>query len=418
MSFALELKNVRAGYHDKPIFEDISFTVAAGEMTAILGPNGAGKTTLLRTLTGLLPPVGGEIRLFGEKLNRLPAAVRARLVGVVPQDLDTPMAFTVREMVMIGRTAALSRWSRPTAEDFKIIERSMVYTDVIDLQERPFSELSGGERQRAVIAMALAQQPKMLLMDEPTSHLDMNHGLEVMQIVERLNREQGLTVLMVSHDLNLAAAFCRRVLLIENGRLLADGPPATVLTEPILQQAYQCEVRVQNNPVSGSVVVTPVPRAWHDTTGAGRRIHVIAGGGAGEPILRALYLAGYTVTCGVLNQRDTDSDVATALGIECALEKPFSPISTAAMESGRALVQRAAMLVVSSVPFGPGNVINLELAEQAQAKGCPVFIRDDIESRDYTPDRQARSRTATLLTHGAQPWHDITDLMEKVRQCP
>ena len=410
MSGAIEIDRVTAGYGETPIIRDLSFVVQPGEITAVIGPNGAGKTTLLRSITGLIEPFRGAIRLFGEDLARLPAGRRARLVGVVPQTMETPMAFTVAEIVMMGRTTVISRWRQPSAEDRHMVERAMVYTDVADMKNRPFSDLSGGEKQRAIIAMVLAQEPKLILMDEATSHLDINHRLEVMQIVERLNREQGTTVLIVSHDLNLSAEFCRRLLLLDHGAVVADGSPAEVMTEDLLSRVYHCDVRVQRNPANGSVSVVPAPRLTPGCSGRGIRVHVVAGGGCGEDILRRLSLNEYAISCGVLNQGDSDADVAEALGIETALEKPFSPIGHAALEAARQMVSRADAVIVCGVPFGPGNVVNLDLAEQALKAKKRVFVMEGIRDRDYTPNRDAARKSAALLAAGATPWRTITDL--------
>jgi iron complex transport system ATP-binding protein len=407
---ALELKHVTAGYRHAPVIRDVSFALPQGCIAALIGPNGAGKTTLLRAITGLLPPLAGSLQLFGTDVSRLSPAERARLVGVVPQDMEVPMAFTVGEIVMMGRTAAIRPWHAPSAEDRRMVERAMAYTDVIDLKDRRFTEMSGGERQRAVIAMVLAQQPRIILMDEPTSHLDMNHRMEVMQIVERMNREQGVTVLIVSHDLNLAAEFCSRLLLVDGGTLAADGTPQEVLTEDQLRRVYHCDVRVQVSPASGAVLVLPAPRPAATHTGRGIHIHVIAGGGCGEEILRRLLLQDYTLTCGVVNEGDSDAIAAAAMGIPAALEKPFSPMGAAALAQARTMVARCDAVVVSAVPFGPGNCANLELAGDARRLNKPVFLMDGIATRDYTPTRAAAALAARLAADGAQTCRDVAHL--------
>ena len=413
MQYALDLVNVSAGYRPgATVLCDLTLAIAQGEMVAVLGPNGAGKSTLLRVLTGLVPAASGEVRLLGKDLRSLPATQRARLVAVVPQELDTPMPFTVVEMVAMGRTAALSRWSRLTKQDHAVIERAMVYTDVIDLRNRPFQELSGGEKQRTAVALALAQEPQIILMDEPTSHLDINHRLEVMQIVERLNAEQNLTALMTSHDLNLAAEFFRRLVVLDRGRLVADGKPAEVLREDLLREVYQCEMRVQADDYTGGVIVTPARRLAPRAHGGGLRLHLVAGGGCGEELMRRLSLAGCAISCGVLNQQDTDAQAAEALGCEVALEKPFSPISAEALARGKALARKTQALVVCEIPFGPGNLANLELAEQALADGMPVYFNvRNLSQRDFTPRREALPRAEALLTRGARPWQHAGELV-------
>lgn len=257
---ALELNNVTAGYAETIILHALSLSIQQGELVGILGPNGAGKTTLLRCVTGLCPRTSGSVSIFGTPLDTLSPRDRARLVAVVPQSVETPMPFTVAEMVMMGRTSLLSPWGAPTTADRDAIDRAMAYADLSDLRDRPITALSAGERQRTLVAMALAQEPKMILLDEATSHLDINHRLDILHILARLNQESGVTVVMISHDLNMTADFCSRVVLMEQGRIAADGAPNDVMTEEKLSAIYRCQVRVTREPVTGSVVVVPVMR--------------------------------------------------------------------------------------------------------------------------------------------------------------
>ncbi len=258
--FAIQLRGVHAGYGARPVLNGIDWDLDEGGMAALLGPNGAGKSTLFRVITGLLPHRSGETLLFGRPVNGLPAAERARLVGVVPQELEIPMPFPVEDFVMMGRTARLNRWTGPSRQDRDAVERAMALTDVVELRNRPITELSGGERQRAVVAMALAQEPRLILLDEATSHLDINHRLDIMRIVQRLNREQGVSVLLTSHDLNLAASFCPQTLLMDHGKLEASGTPEAVLTEERLQHVYHCAIRVRRDSEDGAMAFFPVLR--------------------------------------------------------------------------------------------------------------------------------------------------------------
>jgi iron complex transport system ATP-binding protein len=406
MSAAVFCRNVSAAYRQASVLHDVSLELAEEQMAALLGPNGAGKSTLLRVLTGLQPVTAGTVELFGRDVRRISPAERARLVAVVPQEVSTPMAFSVAELVALGRTISRGRWAQLGAEDSQAIERAMAYTDTLELRERLFTELSGGEKQRAVIAMALAQEPRLLLLDEPTSHLDINHRLEVLQLLERLNREKGLAVLMTSHDLNLAAEFFPHLFLMNQGRIAAAGAAADVLNEELLEEVYRCKLSVRRD-VTGTVVVTPNRLA--PTAGRAGRVHVICGGGTGVEILRRLCLSGWTVSCGALNEGDTDAQAAQALGLEVALEKPFSPLGPAALKEAARLAALADVVVVSEVPFGTGNVKNLEVALRA---GKRVLLSTrEMERRDHTPGRQADALVKELLNKGAIPWQNAGDLM-------
>lgn len=411
---AIEFAGVSGGYRRVQVFKDVSFTIREGSMSAIIGPNGSGKTTLLRAATGLLKHVDGKVMLFGKDVRSMDAGKRATLIGVVPQDSFTPMAYSVEEIVTMGRTHAVSRWNGFSDEDRKIVERAMIYTDVAEMRSRPFPELSGGERQRVIIAMVLAQQPRVILMDEATSHLDINHRLEIMQLIERLNREQGVTVLMVSHDLNMAAEFCERLLVVDHGKLVADGSPDKVLTEAMLRDVYHCGVKVERNPQSGSVMVVPSPRLVDSEELKGMRVHVVAGGGCGENVLRRLALCECDVSCGVLNDGDKDADVAEALDFKVILEKPFSPIGGDAFLEAEKSAVKAQALVVCGVPFGTGNVVNLELAERVHKQGVSVYLMSGINKRDFTPDKKATEIAERLLTAGAREWKSTADLFEMI----
>jgi iron complex transport system ATP-binding protein len=380
VSAAVELEGVSADYGAIPALRDLTLAVAEGGRTALLGPNGAGKSTVLRVLTGL-QPARGRVRLFGRDPRAIPAAERATLVAVVPQEVVVPMAFTVGQIVLMGRTATLGRWAGPTAADRRAAEEAMAYADVLELRDRLYDELSGGERQRAVLAMALAREPRLLLLDEPTAHLDLSHRLEILQRIERLNAERGVTVLMASHDLALAAGFFGQLALLDHGRVAACGPPGEVLREEILREVYHCELRVALD-ADGGWTVRPARRPGAARR-SGPRVHVVAGGGSGAEALRRLALEGLPVTVGVLNEGDSDAAAAAALGMEAALERPFSPLGAAALGRGRALAAAADAVVVCEVPFGPGNVANLDLAAGALARGAAVFVHDrDPDARD------------------------------------
>ncbi|MEI6085792.1 MAG: ABC transporter ATP-binding protein [Verrucomicrobiota bacterium] len=250
---AVVCQQVSAGYRDLPVLQEVSLTIAEGQMVALLGPNGAGKSTLLRVLTGLHPHTAGTVQLFDRDVRGIPAVERARLVAVVPQEVTTPMAFTVEELVALGRSLPRGRWGHVDPAE---VEPALQSTDLWELRDRLYTELSGGEKQRAIIAMALAQEPKLLLLDEPTAHLDINHRLEILQLLEKLNREQGLTVLMTSHDLNLAAEFFPQLVLMNQGRIVAAGTPSEVFQEARLAEVFHCQLLVRPGP-TGTITVTP-----------------------------------------------------------------------------------------------------------------------------------------------------------------
>ena len=255
----LSLSHVSFSYIDVPVLHDIDLAIERGEMVALLGPNGSGKTTLIKLLSGVLRPTEGEIHLDGSSLRRLKRREVAQRVAVVPQQFHMPFAFTLREVVLLGRTPFLKAFSNEEERDYKAVQRSMELIGVTELGQRFFNELSGGERQKGILAMALVQEPKLLLLDEPTAHLDINHQVEILDLVKGLNREQGITVIGAMHDLNLAALYFDRLILLKEGRILADGPPSDVLTEGTIKEVFAASVQVIQHPSMKAphILITP-----------------------------------------------------------------------------------------------------------------------------------------------------------------
>ena len=255
---AVRLQDVTAGYPSSPpVLHGFSLALRVGESLAVIGPNGAGKSTLLRVMTGLLKPAAGHVAIFGQPLAALTHAERAGLVAVVPQDLETAHPFTLFQMVMMSRMASKSRFAQPNEADRDAVFDALGQADLHDLHDHLFMRTSGGERQRAAIAMALAAEPKIILMDEPTSHLDMAHRSQLIVLLRRLHRERGITTLMIGHDLNLAAEHFPRVLLLDRGRVVADGPPAGVLTPALLEAVYHCPVATYPDPLNHALRIFP-----------------------------------------------------------------------------------------------------------------------------------------------------------------
>ena len=234
---------------------DVSFVIEPGEIFGVIGPNSAGKTTLLRLLTRVVAADRGEIRLAGRPIAPMAHAELARQVAVVPQDTPRPFPFTVEQLVLMGRYPHGPGRFFENDEDRALARTAMAATGVLDLADLPLEQLAGGERQRAMLARALAQQPQLLVLDEPTSHLDLRYQLQTAALLRQVNAEQGTTVLLVSHDLDLAAEVCDRLLLLEAGRIARIGPPQTVLQQDVLERVFRCPVAVDVNPTSGRPLV-------------------------------------------------------------------------------------------------------------------------------------------------------------------
>jgi len=249
---------------------DLSFEIASGEIVGVIGPNSSGKTTLIRLLTRVLDPATGEIRLEGAPVHRLAPTELARRVGVVPQGIMPQFPFSVGELVLMGRYPHGPGRYFESPYDHEVTRGAMAATGVLELAELPFDHLSGGERQRAVVARALAQEPRLLVLDEPTAHLDLRHQVEMAVLLRRLNQERGMTILLVSHDLNLAAEVCDRLLLLAGGRAAAIGAPEAVLDESLLASIFGCEVIVDKSETTRRPMVRLTWRIDPPGKGGGR----------------------------------------------------------------------------------------------------------------------------------------------------
>jgi len=249
---------VTFAYADAAVVDGIDLDVRAGERLAILGPNGAGKSTVLRLLAGTLTPDAGKVLLDGADLAALRGAERARRLAFVPQETRVAFDFTVLEIVLMGRSPRLGLLGIEGPRDLEIARRALAFTDAEALAERPLSHLSSGERQRVLLARALAQEPDTILLDEPTAFLDLGHQVRVHRLLADLNRDHGTTVVFVSHDLNLAARYADRIVLLAAGRVLTDGPPSRVLTPDAVRAAYGVEVRIVTDPSLASPTVVVV----------------------------------------------------------------------------------------------------------------------------------------------------------------
>ncbi len=256
----LRAENIDFSYYNGLVLKQVRLALRPGDLVGLIGPNGSGKTTLLKVLSGVLPPKRGEVYLEGANLRSLSRRQIAREIAVVPQELHVPFTFTAREIVGMGRTPHVRPWRGEGPADRAVVERVMAATQTVGLANRPFNELSGGEQQRVVIAMALAQEPRLLLLDEPTVHLDINHQVEILELLTRLNCEEGLTVLATMHDLNLAALYFDRLMMLNEGEIVAEGTPHEVLHEENIRTVFQANVRVQSHPTRHrpQIIVLPL----------------------------------------------------------------------------------------------------------------------------------------------------------------
>lgn len=261
MKKAVEIKSLSFSYTENEILKNLSFSISEGEFFVIIGPNGSGKTTLMKTIAGILKPKKGELRIFDRPLKDYTRKDLAKTIALVPQMGGLDFPFTVTELVLMGRSPHLSMLGFEQEKDLEIADKAMTLTGVDHLAHRKIDQLSGGECQRVFIARAICQEPKIILLDEPTASLDIAHQVKVMDLMEKLKKEIGFTVIVVSHDVNLAAMYSDRLLLLKAGEIVGLGKPGSVLTFQSLEEVYNCKLLVDESPVGKFPRVTLVPRS-------------------------------------------------------------------------------------------------------------------------------------------------------------
>jgi iron complex transport system ATP-binding protein len=442
----LEVNGVTFGYEHVPLLYDVQLQVSKGEMVGLLGPNGSGKTTLLRLVSGVLLPQQGKIVLDGRNLHDWGRRGIARNIAVVPQELHVPFAFTVEQMVSLGRTPYINWLGSRSNNDDNIVQDAMSATDAIPLARRIFNELSGGERQRVMVAMALAQQPKLLLLDEPTAHLDIKYQIEMLELVQRLNRERGMTVIAALHDLNLAARYFPRLVLFQRG-VVADAGPAQVLEPHLLKRVYGIDVQVGILRGAEHLSVLPPGVGVLEDKSEQEpqsKVFVMAGGGSGERLMRALADAHIPFIAGALNIGDSDHTLALRLANEVITEQPYSPISPETLEHIHTSLSNTKLLIVCPMPIGSGNLALLQEAYTAAQYGIEVLLlapalatsstnseeqfvsdntctsdelllKSEIANRDYT-NGEGTKLVCDLLQAGATVVQSVAEAVEEAKK--
>lgn len=259
MKEILKVSDVNYSYNGKKALDNIGFNIESGNFIGIIGPNGAGKSTLLKVLSSALKPDRGTVLLNGIPLSNMKSRDIASCIAFVPEETIVNFCFTCREIVLMGRTPYINRFSWEKDEDYMIAEEAMKMTDTIEFKSRDINSLSSGEKQRVIIARALAQKPDVLLLDEPTSHLDINHQKEIFDLLMKLNRDSNLTIVTVMHDINLASIYCENLILLDSGKVFMEGKPSELITEENIKSIYGTEVRISRDVKTGIPGITIIP---------------------------------------------------------------------------------------------------------------------------------------------------------------
>jgi iron complex transport system ATP-binding protein len=363
MKAVLSTEKLDAGYDKKTVVKNLDLRALRGQTICLIGPNGAGKTTVLRTLAGILAPVKGAVYIGQEDISRIKSSDKARRLAVVLTEKLGVNMTSAREIAAMGRAPYTDFLGRLSPEDHRIVDEALMTVGALDLAERNFNSLSDGEKQKVLIARALAQQPELVILDEPTSHLDIKHKIEVIQILNRLSRERGLTVIMALHDIDMAVKNSQIILMIKNGAVLAQGKPEDIIAEGIIRDLYDIE-GANFDAVTGAMEICNEKPP---------EVFVAAGAGTGPSVYRMLSRMEYGIATGILQQNDIDYRVAASMGLTVVSEPPFEPIGDGAVERARRKMEKAKFIVDCGFPLGKLNQLNCTLLGEAIARGTLVF---------------------------------------------
>lgn len=392
---SLEAHSLFFAYNKLPVLEGINFSIAKESFVSILGPNGAGKSTLVNIMSKVISSFKGELKVEGKSIKELSSTEVAKKIAVVPQYSDMGFNFTVSEIILMGRYPYLRRFKGESRQDYELCKKAMHLTRTEEFSSRKYNELSGGEKQRVIIAQTLAQDTPIIILDEPTSHLDINFQIEFMELFFNLNKDHHKTIIGIFHDINLALQYSEKIIMLKEGKIFASGNTKDVITRANIMSVFNSDVFVTKNPFTGKLYISPNFNLRSITEKkAGKKeikIHVIGGGGAASHILNILHNHGYIVSTGVINNLDTDISTAQELGIIYINEAPFSPISEKAHQDNLKLIENSDWVVLPEIEFGNGNILNLEAVYAATRMNKKIVVVDgkNIFKRDHLNGKAA-----------------------------
>jgi len=369
MTGVISAHGLDVGYDKKIVVGDVEINALKGQVICLIGPNGAGKSTILRTLAGMLAPVGGAVYIGRNDIRLItPNDLAKQMAVVLTESLNVNMT-TAYEIASMGRIPYTGFFGRLNADDHRIVRECMQIVGATELAERDFSSLSDGEKQKILIARALAQEPELIILDEPTSHLDIKHKIEILRTLNRLSAINGVTVILALHDLDIAVKNCQFVLLIKDGKVVAQGRPEDVIGKDTIGDLYSIEGAVFNS-VMGSL------EFCNDKA---PEVFVASGAGTGTPIFRLLSRMGYGIATGILYKNDIDCLIAESMKLTVISEQSFEPVSEASRSAAEAGMRNAAFIVDSNFPVGTYNRCNIEILHSAAGLRPVLSMRSPEE---------------------------------------
>lgn len=366
----LKTNNLSVGYNNKVVISNINVEVKNGEILCLLGSNGAGKTTLLRSLSKLISPIKGEIYLNGVNINCISRKALSKKMALVLTNRLLGDLMTVQDIVNIGRYPYTGFFGSLSKKDLIMVDEALESVDALHLKKRYFDELSDGEKQKVLVARALVQEPEIIILDEPTTHLDIKHRLELINILKKLSKEKSISVILSLHEIDIALKSCDKVALIKNNKVIAYGQPEDVVDEDIINSLYELDDKNFNS-LLGSVEISNKSK---------NEVFIIGGGGKATPIYRAFTKKGIGLYSGIIHENDIDYEIGRTMGIKMFTENPFEPISDESFDLAIRNLNDSKIIIDTGFSVGETNKRNIDIIKEA-LKLDKKFILLEIEMR-------------------------------------
>lgn len=364
-----ETKNLAVGYGGKALISDINLSVEKGKILTLIGPNGAGKSTILKTITRHLEQIAGVVAIENSNIFKWSSKELAKRLSVMLTERIDPELMTCRQVVAMGRYPYTNHFGMLTPEDKAVVDESLTMVRALDLGERPFSDISDGQRQRIMLARAICQQPKIIVLDEPTSYLDIRHKIELLDILRRMATEKNVAVVMSLHELDLAAKVSDQIICVKGDHIELFGTPEQVFTDERINHLYELESGSFNT-LLGSVELT-APRGEAKT-------FILAGAGKGIPLFRVLQKKKEAFSCGILFENDVDYQVAKVLAAQTVSVEAFSIISDQQIAQAKACIDRSQRVIDAGTPIGQQNSCYHQLLNYAKSQGKEIISGEEL----------------------------------------
>ncbi|MGO1043512.1 ATP-binding cassette domain-containing protein [Clostridioides difficile] len=370
----LRTNNLSVGYDKKVVVSDINIEVKNGEILCLLGSNGAGKTTILRSLSKLITPIKGEIYLNDADINHISRKTLSKKMALVLTNRLLGDLMTVQDVVNMGRYPYTGFFGNLSKKDLMMVDDSLESVNALHLKKRYFDELSDGEKQKVLVARALVQEPEIIILDEPTTHLDIKHRLELMNILKKLSKEKSISVILSLHEIDIALKSCDKVALVKNNKVIAYGQPEDMVDENMINSLYELDDKNFNS-LLGAVEISNKSK---------NEVFIIGGGGKATPIYRAFTKRGIGIYSGIIHENDIDYEIGRTMGIKLFTEKPFESISDESFDLAIRNLNNSKIIIDTGFSVGETNKRNIDIIKEALKLDKKVYsFRTKSEGNKY-----------------------------------